>query len=142
MAFIALARLRFGDGWIDPGENVPVEPGRAYDQMVHRGEIALVPDDPKSEPDVSAEDLAAKLKRSELDKQAKEAGVESPGDLPNKDAVADAITARKELDALNRKDLNKRAELAGVDAPEKLPNKAAVIDAVLAAQEAGVESGE
>lgn len=140
---IALERLRFGDGYLEPGDEVPWEPGRNYVSMLYLGQINELPVQPESaELDVSAEDLAAKLKRSELDKQAKEAGVESPGDLPNKDAVAEAITARKELDALNRKDLNRRAELAGVDAPEKLPNKAAVIDAVLAAQEAGVESSE
>lgn len=100
MAFIALARLRFGDGWIDPGGNVPVEPGRAYDQMVHRGEIALVPDDPKSTPDVSAEDELAKelaaLNRKELDERAEQAGVEEPEKLPNKQAVIDAVLAAVE----------------------------------------------
>jgi hypothetical protein len=142
MAFIALARLRFGEGWIEPGEQVPVEPGRAYDAMVQRGEIALVPDGTAGtpEPELSAKDQAAKLKRSELDKQAKEAGVEDPGALPNKEAVAQAIATREELDALTRQDLDRRAELAGVESPARLPNKAAVIDAVLDAQEAGVEA--
>lgn len=134
VAFVALARLRFGDGWIEPGETVPVEDGRGYDAMVLRGEVALVPDGAAgtpAEPDVSAKDRAAKLKRPELDKAAADAGV------PNKDAVAEAIADREALAALARVDLDKRAALAGVDAPDKLPNKQAVIDAVQAAKTDG-----
>jgi hypothetical protein len=41
MGYIANVPLRFGDGWIHPGESVPVEPGRNYRALLQRGEISL-----------------------------------------------------------------------------------------------------
>lgn len=43
MAYIALKNLRFGDGWLAPGDPVPVEPGRNYAGMVRTGLIADAP---------------------------------------------------------------------------------------------------
>lgn len=40
MAFVALKRLRFGDGYLLPGDEVPIEDGRNYDAALHLGEIA------------------------------------------------------------------------------------------------------
>lgn len=42
--FIANVPLRFGDGWLHPGESVPVEPGRNYRAMLQRGQISAVAD--------------------------------------------------------------------------------------------------
>lgn len=39
MPFIALKRLNFGDSVIDPGQEVPLEPGRDYDLMKRSGEV-------------------------------------------------------------------------------------------------------
>jgi hypothetical protein len=40
--YVAQIRLRFGDGFILPGEPVPVEPGRNYALMLSLGEISFV----------------------------------------------------------------------------------------------------
>jgi hypothetical protein len=40
--YVAVRHIRFGDGWLAPGDAVPVEPGRDYGVMVHQGDIAQV----------------------------------------------------------------------------------------------------
>lgn len=45
MGFVAIQPLKFGDGWLQPGEPVPVEKGRNYRMMLQRGEIAAVADE-------------------------------------------------------------------------------------------------
>jgi hypothetical protein len=51
MGYVALERLRWGDGWIEPGQPVPAdEPGRNYDNAVYLGQIARVPSDDDPEP--------------------------------------------------------------------------------------------
>lgn len=43
LAYVALKRLRWGKGWIEPGEPVPAgEPGRNYGQMLRLGSIKKV----------------------------------------------------------------------------------------------------
>jgi hypothetical protein len=46
-AWIALTRLRWGGGWIEPGELVPSERGRNYEAMWRRGQIAPHVAEPK-----------------------------------------------------------------------------------------------
>jgi len=41
--YVALKQLRLGDRTIQPGEDVPIEPGRSYHQMVSLGQIAEKP---------------------------------------------------------------------------------------------------
>jgi hypothetical protein len=41
--YVAQTRLKFGDGFIQPGEPVPVVPGRNYAQMLALGEIVFIP---------------------------------------------------------------------------------------------------
>lgn len=130
MAFKALKRIRFGDGFLEAGADVPVEPGRRYDMMVRSGDVVEVPDTGHKKVD-DTEDLG-KRKRDELNKLAADAGVEDPGSLPNKDAVIEAVETREHLDSLSRAELDKRAEDLGIAEPGKLPNKGAVIDAILA----------
>lgn len=42
MAYVALKRFRFGNGFIEAGEPVPIEEGRNYDVMERAGQIARV----------------------------------------------------------------------------------------------------
>lgn len=51
MGYIANIPLRFGDGIIEPGEEVPVERGRSYASMLRLGQITIVRD---REPDTDA----------------------------------------------------------------------------------------
>ena len=44
--FIAIDRLRWGDRWIEPGQNVPADQGRNYQEMLALGQIARVGDLP------------------------------------------------------------------------------------------------
>jgi hypothetical protein len=39
-AYVALKQLRWGDGWLEPGDEVPIEPGRRYGAMVRHGQIS------------------------------------------------------------------------------------------------------
>lgn len=66
MGWIALRRLRFGDGHIEPGEPVPHEPGRDYDGMLRVGEIA----DAGAVDALRAERDALKARVAELEKGA------------------------------------------------------------------------
>lgn len=40
--YVAAKHLRFGDRMLEPGERVPIEPGRDYGLMVHQGDISQV----------------------------------------------------------------------------------------------------
>lgn len=40
--YVALKRLRWGDGCLEIGDKVPIEPGRRYGTMVRRGDIQQV----------------------------------------------------------------------------------------------------
>jgi hypothetical protein len=40
--YVAVGRLRWGDGWLEPGDRVPLEPGRNYGSLLRHGLIALV----------------------------------------------------------------------------------------------------
>jgi hypothetical protein len=40
--FVALLPIRFGDEILEPGDEVPVERGRNYPQMMRLGQIAVV----------------------------------------------------------------------------------------------------
>lgn len=47
MGYVALRRLRWGDGHIEVGEPVPEgEPGRSYNWMVRSGQIGGLPSKP------------------------------------------------------------------------------------------------
>lgn len=67
MAFVALKRLRFGDGYLLPGDEVPIEDGRNYDAALHLGEIAEM-------------DSVAAL-RAEVDALRKKRGGKDPAPL-------------------------------------------------------------
>ncbi len=56
-------------------------------------EPEATPEPEDGEDDDAPEGANMDMKRSELNALAEEAGVESPGDLPNKKAVIDAINA-------------------------------------------------
>ncbi len=38
--YVATRHLRWGDGWLDAGDEVPQEAGRNYAALVRRGDIA------------------------------------------------------------------------------------------------------
>jgi hypothetical protein len=38
--YVATRRLKWGGGWIEPGQEVPQEQGRNYASLVRHGEIA------------------------------------------------------------------------------------------------------
>ena len=40
--FVAVQHLRWGDGHLEPGDKVPIEPGRDYGFMVRHGQIQQV----------------------------------------------------------------------------------------------------
>jgi hypothetical protein len=40
--YVALRHMRFGDGWLQPGDPVPVEGGRDYGRMVRQGLIEQI----------------------------------------------------------------------------------------------------
>lgn len=51
MIYVACERLRWGDGWIEPGQPVPMgEPGRNYAQLRRLGRIKLATDGVASTP--------------------------------------------------------------------------------------------
>lgn len=61
MGYVATRRLRFGDGWIEPGETVPEEEGRNYASLLALGHIIESKTAPKAarpapEPSVPAND--------------------------------------------------------------------------------------
>lgn len=71
MAYVAASRLRWGDGWIEPGEAVPEgEPGRNYAHLLRLGLIREQPESQtkspgstqprpeRPEPDVDWEELS------------------------------------------------------------------------------------
>lgn len=45
--YVACKRLRWGDGYIEPGERVPVEDGRNYELLVRLEHIAIAPKEGK-----------------------------------------------------------------------------------------------
>jgi hypothetical protein len=45
-SFIAIDRLRWEGGWIEPGQPVPTGDGRNYREMLQLGQIARVGDVP------------------------------------------------------------------------------------------------
>jgi hypothetical protein len=49
--FVALQGLKFGDGWVEAGQPVPIETGRDYDAMLRNGMIAPAPAETASEPE-------------------------------------------------------------------------------------------
>jgi hypothetical protein len=40
-SYVALVNMRWGDGWLKPGDPVPNEPGRNYGSLLRQGKIAL-----------------------------------------------------------------------------------------------------
>ena len=84
--YIAVARLRWGDGYIEPGELVPVEEGRNYTSLLRLGRIARVQDLQLS--DDQARDTIAKLQAriAEL-----EAGSKPDADLLDLDELPDEV---------------------------------------------------
>jgi hypothetical protein len=42
--YVALAHMRFGDGFLEPGDIVPVEAGRNYASLLRQRKIAVVID--------------------------------------------------------------------------------------------------
>jgi hypothetical protein len=46
--FVAVLPIRFGGRMLEPGDRVPVEPGRNYSSMVRLGQIVAVRDDEES----------------------------------------------------------------------------------------------
>jgi len=40
--YVALRHLKLGGGWLEPGDPVPVEPGRNYDMLLRHGHIQAV----------------------------------------------------------------------------------------------------
>ncbi len=39
-AYVALRRLKWGDAWLEPGDEIPRELGRDYRGLVRRGDVA------------------------------------------------------------------------------------------------------
>lgn len=114
MAYVATRTLKFGDGWIQPGEEVPEEEGRNYRSLLNLGhiqEVAKAPEsaqresaqrpaepdppapdpDPASEPQTEADDAA----------QAPEAESETEPAAPEPPAAPDYSKLKQpELKAL------------------------------------------
>jgi hypothetical protein len=40
--YVALQHLKWGDGYLEPGDPVPIEAGRHYGHMVRNGQISQV----------------------------------------------------------------------------------------------------
>jgi hypothetical protein len=40
--YIALQEIRWGDGWLQPGDEVPLEDGRNYGSLIRHGKISQV----------------------------------------------------------------------------------------------------
>jgi len=40
--YVAVVHMRWGDTWLEPGDEVPIEPGRNYGAMIRQGLIQSV----------------------------------------------------------------------------------------------------
>ena len=65
--YVALKRLRWGDGWIEPGEPVPADdPGRSYQSMTYHGLVAPL----KEAEQMSDEELSTAYDKALTDRDA------------------------------------------------------------------------
>lgn len=146
MAYVATRRLRFGDGWIEPGEPVPVEEGRNYASLLTLGHIAEV----KATEQMSDKELAAEVERLRAEnEQLQPTTVEVP------DGVTPGITPGWPTDAVTGTPLaltdDQRTELAEKEilpvGTEEEPVKAIVtldgeLVVVSAPEQASEDAGE
>jgi hypothetical protein len=58
LRYVALRHLRWGAGWLKPGEEVPIEDGRDYGLMIAQGQIAQAIEPTAQEPAESAAEIA------------------------------------------------------------------------------------
>jgi hypothetical protein len=124
MAYIAQRALRWGDGYLEPGDPVPEEEGRSYASLLALGHIVEV----KAAAEMSgeelvkhAEDLQAKLDEANERIAELEGGDGAPEPLEVPDDVTPGITPGWPIDAVTGDPLvlteEQRAELAEI-APE------------------------
>ena len=109
MGYIANVPLKFGHGFIMPGESVPVQRGRNYASMLRLGQITLVRDPGAPAPDP---------------------GPGTPTTVADAVPGADVTAQTQQIDELKRSELDRVAQEAGVTEPEKLGTKADVIAAI------------
>jgi hypothetical protein len=93
--FVALQRIKVGDAWLEPGDEVPVEEGRDYGLMQRLGHVAEVGSAPKaakaSRPAAKASKPAKARSRSRSRRsKAKPAGAEAKRSAPSTVAVTGA----------------------------------------------------
>lgn len=122
--YVAQTRLRFGDGFIDPGEPVPVVPGRNYSQMLSLGEIVFVGG-------------GSAIARPHADERPHEGSqVREQTVRHARSAAASQNASTGDLRDMKRKDLDELAERLGIEDADKLSNRDAVIEAIEAKQAA------
>lgn len=93
MGYVATRRLRFGDGWIEPGEPVPVEEGRNYASLLAHGHIV----EAKATENMSDEELVAEVQRLTAENETLKATPQDDVEVP--DEVTPGVTPGWPIDA-------------------------------------------
>lgn len=144
MAYVALKRLRFGDAWLAPGDEVPDEPGRNYTLMLRQGLVADLDTLEKSDEAHAAQVAGYKLRIRTLEGQLGDAHEEiaalragKPVEAKSDAAGAQESSAAEETPAepgseenpisidlgevaeMNRDDLVATAEKLGIEVPSR-----------------------
>lgn len=90
MAYVALQHLVWGDGYLEPGDEIPEEDGRDYGAMLHLGQIA----ERAAVETTSDGELRAELEKVTAERDAALAKLEagmSPSDAPDPPGHGDAL---------------------------------------------------
>jgi phage shock protein A len=147
--YVALKRLRFGEARLEPGDEVPDEPGRNYNLLLRQGLIADLDAQVRTEEDAAemAKGYQARIKQLEgaLEDAQKEIAALRAGKEPEEktddagtadDGTADdggKADTGPNLKSMDRKALNAHAKSVGVKDAAKLGNKSEVMKAIEAA---------
>lgn len=148
--YVALRRLRFGDRWLAPGDEVPDEPGRNYNLMLRQGLVADLDTLEKSEEAQAQQVAGYKLRIRTLEGQLGDAHEEiaalragtpaepagkgeqeqEPAPASNQEQETPDVDL-KALSEANRDQLVEAAEKLGIEVPSRTnkPQILALIEA-------------
>jgi|GEM_PF-3264511 len=115
MPYIAKRRLRFGDGWIEPGEPVPEEEGRNYASLLTHGHIV----EAKAANEMSDEELTAEVERLTTENEQLKAA-DTPESIEVPDGVTPGVTPGWPLDATTGTPLSLSEEQRSVLAEQEI----------------------